>query len=197
MDGGPFRGSTRPAARSTVARSDVDDRPSSVSKPTPEDAGQTIGRTVPHYESKESPVVKRVLIALLATLIIIVTIVAGWFIWSQVRGSGPTAIDTDKYQAVLLTNGESYFGKLTPLNNDFMRLTDVYYLKPQSEDKTTDDNSQQKTTADSSFQLIKFGGEVQGPEDEIIVAVKQIIYYENLSPDGKASQAIKQHKAAN
>ncbi len=196
MDGGPFRGSTRPAARSTANRPEAEHRSSEAPKATREDV-QYVSRTAPQYDSKDSSMFKRVILPILIGLIVAGAVIGSWFAWTSLKGGGATAIDADKYQAVLLTNGESYFGKLTALNDDFMRLTDVYYLKPQSDGKDSSENSQQKTTSDSSFQLIKFGGEVQGPEDEIIIAKKQMVYYENLKSDGKATQAIKQYKETN
>lgn len=126
--------------------------------------------------------------------IIVVVVIIGALIWVNMANnrSATTAIDGSKYQAVLLSNGESYFGKLTVLNDDFMKMTDIYYLKA----KSATANSEDTTTTDGDFQLIKFGGEVQGPEDEMVISKAQILYYENLKPDGKASKAIEQYKSS-
>lgn len=125
-------------------------------------------------------------------VVLVVGVVCWWIISSNAR-TAHTAIDSSKYQAVLLSNGESYFGKLSALNDDFMKLTDIFYLKAKSAGEATGDATDPAATEDS-FQLIKFGGEVQGPEDEMVISKSQILYYENLKPDGKASQAIQQYK---
>src|SRR6476469_9136386 len=37
-------------------------------------------------------------------------------------------VDDSKYQAVFLTNGQVYFGNVTDINNNFVRLSNIYYL---------------------------------------------------------------------
>lgn len=195
MDGGPFR-AQRPADRRATHRPDPAYRRPEEPQPVKE-APPTVHRTAaPQRSAKDDKPPKRFVWPIITAFLIVVLGVAGWFVWSTMHGAA-AAIDGSKYQAVLLTNGESYFGKLAPLNGKFMKLTDVYYLKAQSTDEDKTENSQQQTTDDSSFQLIKFGGEVQGPEDEILISKDQIVYYENLRPDGKATQAIEQYKKSN
>lgn len=135
---------------------------------------------------------KRPLLLIILVIVLIMAL-ASWIVWSKLKTS-PTAIDSAKYQAVLLTNGESYFGKLADLNEKFMRLTDIFYLQSQANE---DEDAETELTDESNFQLIKLGAEIQGPEDEMIISKDQIIYYENLKPDGKVSDAIDQYKRTN
>lgn len=102
------------------------------------------------------------------------------------------AIDSSKYQVVVIRDGSStpnYFGKLSVIDEDYMRLTNVYYLSLKAD---SDAESSQAITSQnlSDYELIKLGNEVHGPEDEIIIPTSQILYFENLKPDGTVSQTI-------
>ena len=99
------------------------------------------------------------------------------------------SIDGGKYQAVFLTNGQVYFGKLSSAGG-FYTLKDVYYL--QTTAKTTDGSNPQETSSgsDTSVQLIKLGSEVHGPEDKMTIERAQVLFFENLKSDGKVSQSI-------
>lgn len=116
---------------------------------------------------------------------------AGYMMFSSSLSS---LIDSSKYQAVFLSNGQVYFGKLEAVNKDYMKLTDIYYL--QSQQSATDvgnsDNPQDST--DGNVQLIKLGEEIHGPEDEMIVAKEHLLFFENLRQDGNVTRSINQHK---
>lgn len=116
--------------------------------------------------------------------------------WVGASSNDSVGVDPNKYQAILLTNGEAYLGKLTVLNEEYLKLEDIFYLKPQTEEKSSEETAQD-INSDQSVQLIKFGGEVQGPEDEMIIARDQVLYYQNLKTDGKASKAIEEYKKSN
>lgn len=40
-----------------------------------------------------------------------------------------TTVDKDRYQAVFLSSGQVYFGKVTATNQQFISLSDIYYLR--------------------------------------------------------------------
>lgn len=106
-------------------------------------------------------------------------------------------IDGGKYQALFLTNGEVYFGKLHDNGLEYMTLEDVYYVQAQSiQDKAlaTDDVQNAAGVAQSKAQLIKLGSEVHGPTDKIIVRKDQVLYFENLKSDGQVAKLIEQDK---
>jgi len=119
---------------------------------------------------------------------VLVLAAAAWFFVGKTGTS--TAIQSDKYQAVFFTNGQVYFGKLSQLNGDYMRLKGVYYLqnKEQATDETTPQSASKQDASD--VELIKLGNEIHGPEDEMIVAKDQILFFENLKPAGTVSQTI-------
>lgn len=119
----------------------------------------------------------------------------GWLFWPRSNSSVAATIDADKYQAVFLSNGQVYFGKLTIVNNDFMKLTNVFYLERQLTTGTEDaakqeSTDQQATNGDNNFQLLKYSDVLYGSEDAMIISKSDIIRYENLRSDGVVAKAI-------
>ena len=152
----------------------------------------TPARPVNNKPSKRPLVIVGAIIAVLA--------VSGWFVWGAMRSSA-TAIDGSRYQAVFFTDGQAYFGKLSPLNDNYMKLRDIFYLQAPADEgqKSEDDasNPQRSTnTQGNSVQLIKLGEEVHGPDDEMVISRDQILFYENLKTDGKVAQSIEQYKSS-
>jgi predicted negative regulator of RcsB-dependent stress response len=121
---------------------------------------------------------------IIAIVVVIALVVGGWLFWQNQQNNN-TGINTKEYQAVFLTNGQNYFGKLVAFNSKYMQLTDVYYLQ------TSTDSTSQSTNADAAnYQLVKLGNELHGPEDQMMIAKDQILFYENLKPTGKVAQLI-------
>ena len=141
---------------------------------------------------------KRFLLPVLVAVIVLIVGAVGWMFWSNAN-SGATGIDTGKYQAVFFTNGQVYFGKLHTFNSEYMKLTDIYYLQTQSSstDSTDSKNPQETTTDKNNPTLIKLGDEIHGPEDEMIIAKNQVLFFENLKSDGKVAKSIDKYKSPN
>lgn len=184
--GKPVRGTdvSRPGAMH--ARQQPQQEPERTAfRPTP-------ARPVSNKPSKRPLVIVGVVVAVLAVL--------GWFAWGAIRGSA-TAIDSSRYQAVFFTDGQVYFGKLSSLNDNYMKLRDIYYLQaPAEETQDSEGNSSPQRSTNSrstNVQLIKLGEEVHGPDDEMVISRDQILFYENLKTDGKVAQSIEQHKSSN
>ena len=89
-------------------------------------------------------------------------------------------IDRDAYQAVFLTNGSSYFGKLQQQGDDWFVLSDVFYLSVPEQ---------------GAPQLIKRGSEAQGPREPMLIAQTQVLFIENLRDDSEIVTAIRRFKA--
>lgn len=155
----------------------------------PTDPGQSSPTTTGHGKRAHgSPKKKRSLI--IAALIIAALLIglAAWFVLGRTASS--TVIDGNKYQAVFFTNGQVYFGKLTQVNGDYMRLENVYYLqnKEQTQDETSPQSASKQDASD--VELIKLGNEIHGPEDEMVISKDQVLFFENLKPAGTVSQTI-------
>lgn len=142
---------------------------------------------------KKTPLKKRAKLLLGIGGAVLVVALLWWAIGTTIQNS-KTAIDPSKYQAVFFTNGQVYFGKLSPYNDSYMLLNEVYYLQTNDSEG---DNPQETSTSDANVQLIKLGEEIHGPLDEMIVSRDQVLFYENLSPEGKVVQSIEQYKRSN
>lgn len=139
---------------------------------------------------------KRFVLPAAVALLVVALLVMSWFMFFGNKGAGGApAIDSSKYQAVFFTNGQVYFGKLSSLDANYLRLTDVYYLQSQQSEEADDSNPQDATSdQSSSATLIKLGEEIHGPEDEMVISRDQVLFYENLKSDGSVSESISQNQ---
>ncbi|QHN43285.1 hypothetical protein GII36_05560 [Candidatus Mycosynbacter amalyticus] len=199
MDVGPIRGSRPTERRAAAAPSSQTHHQSEEPQPVREEAKSVYrGSTQRPPESKKG--VMRIVWPIITVLLVIALLVTAWFAWFKPGGTGSPAIDSDKYQAVFFTNGQVYFGKLQTLNGEYLKLTDIYYL--QSQQTATQDQSNPQQTTDkqnqdqSKVQLIKLGDEIHGPEDAMVISKDQVLFYENIKPDGKVAQSIDQYKGS-
>ncbi|MBX4198657.1 hypothetical protein KW800_00020 [Candidatus Parcubacteria bacterium] len=87
-----------------------------------------------------------------------------------------------KWQAVFLTDGQAYFGKLSSENSRYVSLEDVYYLKLATDVKEA-----------KNLNLIRLGGEAHGPENQMFIAKDQILFIENLKPTSTVVEAIEKN----
>lgn len=135
---------------------------------------------------------KKAIFIVLALLVLVAGLFAAWKIYS---GSS-SLINKDKYQAVFLTNGQVYFGKLKKVDDEYFRLNDIYYLQVSKDLQAADgeDKKPDAAASGSTPQLIKLGKEIHGPEDEMVLNETQILFFENLTDDGTVGQAIKTDK---
>jgi hypothetical protein len=102
-------------------------------------------------------------------------------------------VDTAKNQAVFLTNGQVYFGKVTSITDQYVNLVDIYYLNSQQQEGTNSQQQNQQT----NFSLVKLGCELHGPADQMVINRDQVSFWENLKTDGKVAKAIDQFKSQN
>lgn len=89
-------------------------------------------------------------------------------------------IDRNAFQAVFLANGSSYFGKVQEQGEDWLLLTDVFYLASSEQ---------------SGAQLVKRGSEPQGPREPMIIPKQQVLFIENLRDDSEIVTAILRFKS--
>jgi hypothetical protein len=128
----------------------------------------------------------RIILAVAAVGAVLILITAGWLLYQR---SGAGAIDSSKYQAVFFTNGQVYFGKLQQLGGGYMKLTNVYYIQSQ-DDQNTDNPQEGDEESQPEMKLVKLGNELHGPEDAMMISKEQILFFENLKPDGDVAKTI-------
>lgn len=100
-------------------------------------------------------------------------------------------VKTNQYQAIFLSNGQVYFGKLSNVNDRYVKLNDIYYLQVQQAVQPADQNSQEQP----KVSLAKLGSELHGPEDEMLINRDQVLFWENLKDNGKVVTAIKENQS--
>ena len=106
-----------------------------------------------------------------------------------------SAIKSKEYQALFLTNGQVYFGKLSHTTSGYVKLTNIYYLQVQQAVQPTSGST--ASNSNQQVSLAKLGGELHGPEDTMYVSREQVLFWENLKTDGKVTQAINNYQTSN
>jgi hypothetical protein len=99
------------------------------------------------------------------------------------REKGPEI--TTPYSAVLLDNGQLYYGKLVNAGSSFPELTDVYYIQSQAN---------QETKAVTSV-LVRRGNEWHGP-DRMFLNERHVVLIEPVGTTSKVAQLIEADKQA-
>jgi len=106
-----------------------------------------------------------------------------------------SSIKSKQYQAVFLTNGQVYFGKLSDIDEPYVKLTSVYYPLAQSAQSGSSSAAGSSSAGNlGTSQLVKLGGEVHAPEDQMNIAKAQILFWENIKDNGQVVQLIKAKK---
>lgn len=123
------------------------------------------------------------IILIVAALLLVASMARGLFLQQR------KLVKKDQFQAVFLTNGQVYFGKLTDVNSGYVVLNNIYYLQQQDQANANQQQDQAKDMQNVS--LIKLGQELHGPEDTMYIQQDKILFWENLKNDGKVAQAIK------
>ena len=87
------------------------------------------------------------------------------------------------YQAIVLTNGQVYFGKLEKLGAQYPTLHDVYYIQSQ----------QNPETRQISSTLVKRGRELHAP-DHMIINSQHILFIEPVRPESQLARLMDEAK---
>jgi hypothetical protein len=132
---------------------------------------------------------KKLLLWIVGGIIALALLVGGTWFYNKTVGS---TIDSSRYQAVFLTNGQVYFGKLHRAG-EYYKLSNVFYLQASQSSTDGSNNPQQAATSNAGVQLIKLGNEVHGPEDSMVIEKNQVLFFENLKNDGKVVDSINKY----
>lgn len=133
---------------------------------------------------------KMIMTAVVVVAILIVAALAFWG-WKQMAGGASGFIKGNQYQALFLTNGQVYFGKLSNVDDTYVKLSDIYYLQVQQTVQPDANKNANNNNSNPQVSLAKLGSELHGPEDTMLVNRDQVLFWENIKDDGKVVQAIK------
>ena len=122
---------------------------------------------------------RTVLTALLLIVVAVLAAAAGW--WARGRAGAPKLETT--YQAVLLVNGQVYYGKLQGLGSAYPVMTDVYYVQMGVDPAT----KQTKSV------LLKRGNEWHSP-DKMVLNARQILMVEPVTSGSRVANLIAELK---
>ncbi len=156
-------------------------------------------------QKKKSPAMLIIIL-----LVVVVIALAGVMTYPKVKKS----MDTKKaeketvYHAVFLSNGQVYFGQMYNLKDEYVKLSQVYYLQlnqqqtqqvqpAEGDTQTQDEQASGEAAADGTqpeFSLVKLGQELHGPEDAMVINKEHILFYEILKADSNVVKAIKEEK---
>jgi hypothetical protein len=105
-----------------------------------------------------------------------------------------TYIKDKQYQAVFLNGGQVYFGKIRNLNNKYLTMDNIYYLRVNQQ---VQPNQSTSSTSAQDISLAKLGCELHGPDDLMVLNRDQVTFWENLKDDGQVVKAISEYLKAN
>jgi len=124
----------------------------------------------------------------LLLILVAIAVLVCYFFGAQISMS----MKTEGYQAVFLTSGQVYFGKLEA-SGSWLKLTDIYYLQTSLPLQTTNSNTP-LADANQNIQLVKLGNELHGPTDAMYIGHKEVLFWENIKDDSKVVDAISKYK---
>ncbi len=85
-----------------------------------------------------------------------------------------------KYQAVFLTNGQTYFGQYLDRLGPYVKIENAFYIQQQPK--------QQETQTNPDLKLVRRGSELHQPDPEMLVPKDAILFVEDLQPDSQVAQ---------
>ena len=191
LDGGPAR-TSRATDRRTVYRTEPAPQQPSGERPGGERPEPVTPRRSVDKPKKQKSTRGGIVFAIIISVVILA--ITGWLIFTSTRSASlGTAIDSNKFQAVFLVGGQIYFGKLEEVNSQYLKLSNVFYIKPATTETTPDPETQTSETSQNDMTLVKLGDEVHGPEDAMMINRDQLLFFENLRSDGRVVQLIQNH----
>ena len=154
--------------------------------------------TVHHGGKKVKQDGKRTLAYVVVGVVVLALLMTSWYAFARnATADDSKQVNKNEYQAVFLTNGQVYFGKLANPDGKYITISDIFYLQVQQGSSNSGNNLQNASnSADTNAQvsLAKLGSELHGPEDKMYVAHDQVLFWENLTNSGKVAQAINTYR---
>ena len=96
--------------------------------------------------------------------------------------------DGGKYQAVFLTNGQVYFGKLSGLGGDYVTLKEVYVVQSQGALANPSPAPQQQQSKLTLSRLDQ--NNLIHPEQKMTIAKNSMLFWENMQDDAEVVKKI-------
>lgn len=124
---------------------------------------------------------------------ILLIALASSFAFGDSKGAAQNKyVDSKNMQAVFLNGGQVYFGKINAINSQYLKMSNIYYLRVNQQ---VQPNGQSSSNQDIS--LVKLGCELHGPQDAMVINQSQVIFWENLKSDGQVAKAVSDYVKQN
>lgn len=143
--------------------------------------------------SPERSILKKSIIIVVA-LFVLALIDAQYGMFSALHSK---AQSKGKWQAVFLTNGQVYFGHLSPFGMKFLKLDNVYYIRtvevPMTVAPTLDEEGNsvpQQAQYEKRNEIVKITEDTHGPEDTLYLPKQQILFWQTLRHDSEVVRLI-------
>lgn len=133
-------------------------------------------------------------VALLFSISILVLAISALLAFGNNNRTEKRYVNDDQMQAVFLNGGQVYFGDITNLTDDYLRMSNIYYLRVNQQ---VQPNGEAKSTDNDDISLVKLGCELHGPEDAMVINRSQVMFWENLKSDGQVAKAVEQYVKQN
>ena len=125
---------------------------------------------------------------------ITILIVALAFLFTTGPRKEGNFVENGKMQAVFLNGGQVYFGKITDLNDKYLRMEDIFYLRVN---QTVQPNQANNQAGQNDISLVKLGCELHRPTNEMVINRSQVVFWENLKDEAGENTvpgAVKNYK---
>lgn len=118
-------------------------------------------------------------LAAIAALVLVAFVL--WRLVSARSGGVERRIDTGGYQAISLTTGQLYFGRLRDTGGEFVEVRDAHYIREVEGAKEGD--ATRSEVVPTSTQLHR-------PRSRLVLPRSQVVTIEDLADDSAAVKAI-------
>ena len=88
-------------------------------------------------------------------------------------------IGHERYQAVFLTNGQTYFGRYLDRLGPYVKVEDAFYIQQQAK---------QEGQQDAELKLVRRGSELHQPDAEMLIPKDAVLFVEDLRADSQVAQ---------
>lgn len=159
-----------------------------VNHPAPQPVAQPTSKRRKHIDWVAKTVRFELFIVVVGVALLLVA-VSLWLATGNFTNAQAKQINNNEYQAVFLTNGQVYFGKIGTLNSKFISLTHVFYIENQNSTSTSS-----SSTTNNNYTLRKLGvSELHAPEDKMVINSEQVSFWENLKDSSQVVTKIKEY----
>ncbi len=170
--------------------------------------GAVLPGAVTHKKSKGPKIFLSLVLIVILVLVglLVISKITNWNILNLVKTPvapvGEPIAKASDWQAVFLTNGQVYFGKLKNATDPYPVLEDIYYLQvqqtpiqPAQPASETGGTVQPAEQTQQQLILVKFGTELHRPMDKMFLNKDHMMFFEDLSQESAVVKAIENYKA--